>query len=62
MEYGICILGIIPLRREAKDQSEIVSQVLFGQHFKILEVIPKWIRIKLASDNYEGWILSLIHI
>ena len=58
MEYGICILGIIPLRKEAKDQSEIVSQVLFGQHFKILEVTPKWIRIKLASDNYEGWICA----
>ena len=58
MEYGICILGIIPLRREAKDQSEIVSQVLFGQHFKILEVIPKWIRIKLASDDYEGWVCA----
>ena len=31
MEYGICILGIIPLRNESNDQSEIVSQVLFGQ-------------------------------
>ena len=58
MEYGICILGIIPLRKEAKDQSEIVSQVLFGQHFKVLQVTPKWIRIELASDNYEGWICT----
>ena len=58
MEYGISILGIIPLRKEAKDQSEIVSQVLFGQHFKILEVKPKWIRIELAADNYEGWICA----
>jgi hypothetical protein len=58
MEYGICILGIIPLRKEAKDQSEIVSQVLFGQHFKILEITSKWIRIELATDNYEGWICA----
>ena len=56
MEYGICILGIIPLRNEANDQSEIVSQILFGQHFKILEIKPKWINILLANDNYEGWI------
>ena len=28
MEYGISILGIVPLRAEAKDQSEIISQVL----------------------------------
>ena len=58
MEYGICILGIIPLRKEANDKSEIVSQVLFGQHFKILEIKPKWIKIILAIDNYEGWICA----
>ena len=58
MEYGICVLGIVPLRKEPKDQSEMISQILFGQHFKILEVKTKWICIHLASDNY----LSLIHI
>ena len=52
------MLGTIPLRNEANDQSEIVSQVLFGQHFKILEIKPKWIKIKLAIDNYEGWICA----
>ena len=58
MEYGICILGIIPLRNEANDKSEVVSQILFGQHFKILEIKPKWIKIILAIDNYEGWVCS----
>ena len=58
MEYGISILGIVPLRAEAKDQSEIVSQVLFGQHFKILETHPKWIKIELASDQYVGWVCA----
>ena len=36
----------------------MVSQVLFGQHFKILENKPKWVRIQLADDNYEGWICA----
>ena len=58
MEYGINILGIIPLRKEPKDQSEIVSQILFGQHFKILEVKPSWVHIQLAEDDYEGWICA----
>ena len=58
MEYGICILGIVPVRKEPKDQSEMISQILFGQHFKILEVKTKWIYIHLASDNYKGWICS----
>ena len=58
MEYGINILGIIPLRKEPKDQSEMVSQVLFGQHFKILEIKPSWVCIQLADDDYEGWICA----
>ena len=58
MEYGINILGIIPLRKEPKDQSEMVSQILFGQHFKILEIKPSWVRIQLADDDYEGWICA----
>lgn len=58
MEYGISILGIVPLRSDAKDQSEILSQVLFGQHFKILETQPKWIKIELEFDKYIGWICA----
>lgn len=54
--FGICILSNIPLRIEPNDRSETVSQVLFGEHFKILEKNKQWIKIKLNFDNYEGWI------
>lgn len=56
MNYGICNLSIIPLRIEPNDTSEMVSQVLFGEYFKILEMRKKWSKIRLAFDNYEGWI------
>ena len=56
MDYGICNLSIVPLRAEASDVSEMVSQVLYGEHFKILEIRKKWSRIRLAFDSYEGWI------
>lgn len=56
MHYGICNLGIIPLRLEPTDVSELVSQVLYGEVFKILEKRKNWCRIKLAYDGYEGWI------
>ena len=56
--FGICNLAIIPLRFEASDRSEIVSQVLFGEHFEILEQSKQWFRIRLQYDNYEGWIDS----
>ena len=58
MKYGINILGLIPLRIAPKDQSEMVSQILFGQHFKVLEIKENWVRIILYSDNYQGWICS----
>ncbi|KAA1245988.1 C40 family peptidase [Aquimarina sp. RZ0] len=56
MQYGICNLSIVPLRFEPKDSSEMVSQVLYGEHFKILEKRKKWSQVRLAFDAYEGWI------
>ena len=56
--FGICNLAVIPLRHEASDKSEIVSQVLFGEHFEVLEKHNQWYKIKLHYDAYEGWIDS----
>lgn len=56
MQYGICNLSIVPLRAEPSDMSELVSQVLYGEHFKVLEQRKKWSRIRIAYDKYEGWI------
>ena len=56
MEYGICNLGSIPARAEASDKAEIVTHVLFGEHFEILEQEEKWLKIKLFLDKYEAWI------
>lgn len=56
MHYGICNLSIVPLRIEPSDSSEMISQVLFGEHFKLLEIRKKWCKIRVAFDNYEGWI------
>ena len=54
--FGICNLAMIPLRLEPSDRSEIVSQVLFGEHFEILEQLKQWTRIRMQYDDYEGWI------
>lgn len=56
--FAICNLAIIPLRAEPSDRSEIVSQILFGEHFEILEQQKQWSKIKLHFDNYEGWVDS----
>ena len=56
MLYGICNLSIVPLRLEASDASEMVTQVLFGEDFKVLEKEKKWSKIRLSFDDYEGYI------
>lgn len=56
MEFGICNLSLIPLRAEASDRSEMVSQILFGETFQILEWTERWVKVITTSDNYEGWI------
>jgi len=56
MQYGICNLSIVPLRDEPSDKSEMVSQVLYGEHFKVLEKRKKWSKIRISFDKYEGWI------
>ncbi|WP_047244847.1 C40 family peptidase [Maribacter thermophilus] len=56
MQYGICPLSIVPLRYSPEESSEMMSQLLFGEHFKILESRKYWSKIRVAYDNCEGWI------
>lgn len=55
MQYGICPLSIVPIRTTPDDSSEMSSQLLYGEHFKVLERRKKWSRIRAAHDNHEGW-------
>ena len=36
--------------------SEVASQILYGEKFKILSKKKKWIKIKTNYDNYIGYI------
>jgi gamma-D-glutamyl-L-lysine dipeptidyl-peptidase len=56
MEYGICNLAVIPMRAEPNEVSEMVSQVLFGETFEIIEWTDTWAKITTTVDNYTGWI------
>lgn len=56
--FGICNLAIVPVRSEPSDRSEIVTQLLFGEHIEILERQNQWSRIKIQFDDYEGWVDS----
>lgn len=55
MSYGLCNLPVIPLRGEPSHRSEMVSQVLFGECFEILDNEDAWLFVRLEHDGYEGW-------
>ncbi|MET3114023.1 hypothetical protein AAKU52_001756 [Pedobacter sp. CG_S7] len=55
-QYAICRVAIAPIRAEASDQAEMVSQLLFGDGVKVLEKTDRWWKIQNADDNYEGWV------
>ncbi len=59
MDNGICLNSMIPLRDTPDRQGELTDQLLFGEHFRILESQGEWHHIRRLPDGYEGWMKSL---
>lgn len=57
MTHGICTQSMAPMRAEASHKSEMVSQLLFGELFEIIETQNEWVRICNEYDGYKGWLL-----
>ena len=55
MHYGICTISVVPVRLLADDASEMVTQLLYGDHFKVLEQRKNWSKIRVGFDQCEGW-------
>jgi gamma-D-glutamyl-L-lysine dipeptidyl-peptidase len=56
MEFGICLQTVVPLRSEPSHKSEMVTQVLFGELFRVIAQEKGWIHVQMAYDDYPGWI------
>lgn len=56
MQFGICNLGVVAMRLEPNHTSEMLSQLLFGETFKIVDERKFWYKIRTSFDNYEGWV------
>src|SRR5690349_15927829 len=55
---ALCNLAMMPVREEPKHRAQMVSMLLFGELFEILETQEYWHKISSKFDNYEGWIYS----
>ena len=56
MNFGICLQSIIPVRIEPSHPSEMVTQILSGELYRVIGKEDQWLLVQLVYDNYEGWI------
>ncbi len=58
MKRAVCNVSVAPMRAENSHQSEMVSQLLYGESVEILENLGSFLRIRMVYDQYEGWVDS----
>ncbi len=62
-KYGICRLSLVSVYQEPRPGSGLMTQLLFGETYEVVEVSPdeKWLKIKFGDDNATGWMQALQH-
>jgi hypothetical protein len=61
MHCGICLLSVVPGRKEPSHASEMVTQLLFGEHYEVIEEKEGWVRVRNDFDSYTCWISARQH-
>ena len=58
INFGISSNICIPIRKGPDQRSEMTSQLLYGEIFKVIQTIGGWHKIQLETDGYLGWIMD----
>lgn len=61
MPFGICLYSCIPAKKEASHSSEMVSQLVFGERYRVLKQEGDWLEIETCFDRYTCFIHSKQH-
>ncbi len=56
MNFGISEFSIVPVRKDPSHRTEMSTQILFGERFKIIDIIKGWAYIELLFDGSFGWV------
>ena len=56
MSKGICTVSVAPIRAQHSHQSEMTSQLLYGETFEIIKEAGDFLKIKMDFDGYEGYV------
>ena len=47
------------MRAEPSHCSEMVSQLLYGETYRVLETLEEWVQIETHHDNYSGGLCGI---
>ena len=47
---------LINLYKKNSSKSEVVTQMIYGESFKILNRYTEWLKIKIKEDGYVGYV------
>ncbi|MBL6857321.1 MAG: C40 family peptidase [Pelagibacteraceae bacterium] len=47
---------VINLYKRSSSRSEIVTQIIYGEGFRIISRLSKWLKIRIKEDKYVGYI------
>lgn len=55
MKY-IVLHSVVPVRAQASEASEQLTQLLFGETCEVIDSCPRWLKIINDADKQEGWV------
>ncbi|HEX5624871.1 MAG TPA: C40 family peptidase, partial [Saprospiraceae bacterium] len=53
--YNALVVPAIALRKEPRHPSELVSQLIYGDRFRIVDQDGRWMYVEGVHDHYAGW-------
>ena len=56
MKNNFCNIAVKNIYTKPNIRSEVSTQILYGERFKILSEKKNWLKIKTDYDNYTGFI------
>ncbi len=54
--FCIASSAVVPLRKQPREQAEMVNQCLLGEISEVLSIDGRWVEVVTEFDNYHGWV------
>ncbi|MCQ2345358.1 MAG: C40 family peptidase [Paludibacteraceae bacterium] len=55
-EYMWACAAVVPVRAEAREGAEQLTQMLWGERCVRLQSVARWHKVRLTADGQEGWV------